>query len=190
MTAAAEMQRRIERFNALVEPRLDRLYRVAYRLTGNRPDAEDLVQEACLQAWEKLPTEADSPHVGHWLTRVLYHRFIDGARRRHRSPLESRCDTVAFAETVPSQLPGPCELAELAERERMLERAWAELEPMQKVLLSLRAEGFSLAEIEEVTRIDRQVLRARLHRARQSFVRHLRRADSASPPPKQAEANR
>jgi RNA polymerase sigma factor (sigma-70 family) len=79
----------LERFKALVEPQLEGLYRVARRLAGNRLDAEDLVQETCLSAWQKLPAEADEPHVDRWLLRVLYHRFVDGTRRKRRLPPSS-----------------------------------------------------------------------------------------------------
>jgi DNA-directed RNA polymerase specialized sigma24 family protein len=42
-----------QRFHRLIEPHLDALFRAAYRLTRNRPDAEDLVQEACVRAFER-----------------------------------------------------------------------------------------------------------------------------------------
>ena len=184
------MHRRLKRFQALIEPRLERLYRVAYRLTGNRPDAEDLVQETCLLAWEKLPEQADIGHVDNWLTRVLYHRFVDAARRTHRAPVQALDGIDLWMETVPSQSPGPCELAEREDRERALDRAWQRLEAGQKVLLSLRAEGFGLVEIEEITGISRDVLRARLHRARQSLARHLRDADRTPVASTQTETSR
>jgi hypothetical protein len=50
-----------QRFHRLIEPHLDALFRAAYRLTRNRPDAEDLVQEACVRAFERLS----------WLLRVF-----------------------------------------------------------------------------------------------------------------------
>lgn len=169
------MTTRLEQFKELVEPRLARLYRVAYRLIGNRTDAEDLVQETCLLAWEKFPGDAEAAHVDRWLTKVLYHRFVDGTRRRkHRSPA-SLNDAGVMTGSMPDQHQGPCNLAQRIDDQRLLEHAWAQLEHGQQVLLTLRAEGFDLTEIEGITGIDRQVLRARLHRARQRLVRHLQR---------------
>jgi DNA-directed RNA polymerase specialized sigma24 family protein len=48
-------------------------------------------------------------------------------------------------------------------------------------LLVLRAEGYDLAEIETITGIGREVLRARLHRARRSLARHLEQQTGATP---------
>lgn len=169
---------KLERFKTLVEPQLEALHRVARRLVGNRVDAEDLVQETCLSAWQKLPNEAEAAHVDHWLLRVLYHRFIDGTRRKRRSPpsLNGANDPT---ETLPSPNPGPDELVALDESERTFDRAWLKLEPAQQALLSLRAEGCGLTEIEQITGIGKDVLRARLHRARLSLARHLTDAKGA-----------
>jgi RNA polymerase sigma-70 factor (ECF subfamily) len=72
---------RLKQFKALVEPCLEDLHRAACRLTGNATDAEDLVQDCCLRAWESFP-EIESPaHLKHWLLRVIYNRFVDGRRR-------------------------------------------------------------------------------------------------------------
>lgn len=172
---------RLDRFKALVEPQLETLYRVARRLTGNRVDAEDLVQETCLSAWQKLPADAESAHVDRWLLRVLYHRFIDGTRRTRRSPLKNGADDPS--ETLPSPTPGPYELAARDEIQRAFTRAWLKLEPAQQALLSLRAEGCGLVEIEAITGISRDVLRARLQRARASLARHLAATEAAHDAP-------
>jgi DNA-directed RNA polymerase specialized sigma24 family protein len=64
-------------------------------------------------------------------------------------------------------------LQQQADDERAFVRAFLLLEPIQRTLLTLRAEGHDLAEIEAVTGIDREVLRGRLHRARRSLARCL-----------------
>ena len=135
---------RLERFKALIEPQLRGLHRAAFRLAGNRSDAEDLVQETCLTAWEKLPAVSATEHLDRWLLRVLTHRFIDGARRRQRGPVQSlnaACDPTSNLESPEY---GPADLAEQTESECRLHDAWSKLEPTQKVLLSLRAEGFKV----------------------------------------------
>lgn len=184
------MEAKLERFKTLIEPQLGGLYRVAYRLAGNRLDAEDLVQEVCLRAWEKLPSEATSAHVARWLLHVLYHLFVDGQRRKRRGPVESLNGADDPTPDMTSPTSRPDELAELAEHERVLDRAWSHLEPAQQVLLSLRAEGYGLGEIEEITGISRDVLRARLHRARQSLVRRLEDAERSVPTPTRAGRRR
>ncbi|HWL62327.1 MAG TPA: RNA polymerase sigma factor [Steroidobacteraceae bacterium] len=59
-----------QRFHRLIEPHLDALFRAAYRLTRNRPDAEDLVQEACVRAFERLDSLSEEGAVKSWLLRV------------------------------------------------------------------------------------------------------------------------
>lgn len=159
-------------FASLVAPRLDVLYRAAFRLTGRTADAEDLVQDTCISALEKLATLERVEYPDRWLLRVLYNRFIDGSRRRRRSPvvaLDGLYELPAFA----SREPGPEEIAAAEDGERAFHAAWLELEPMQRALLALRAEGYGLAEIETITGVGRDVLRARLHRARRSLARQL-----------------
>jgi len=164
---------RLERFRQRVEPELPGLYRTAHRLTGNRADAEDLVQDTCLAAWEKPPPDDANRSLRHWLLRVLHHRFIDGARRRDRGPVRSLNSANDPTPGLVSPKPGPAELALQHEDELALDHAWQQLEPIQQMLLILRAEGYGLAEIAEITGIGRDVLRARLQRARRSLARQL-----------------
>src|SRR5690606_21468911 len=143
-------------FGRLVRPEIPALFRAAYRLLRNRADAEDLVQDVCIKANENLAQldQCESPLA--WLMRVLYHRFVDGARQRKRSPtvtadvseLPALAGEVSSAEDVASQ----------ADRERAFERAWLELEETQRALLSLRAEGYGLAEIAAITGLSEDVL--------------------------------
>lgn len=172
------MEARLKRFRSMVEPMLGTLYRTARRLTGNRLDAEDLVQDTCLRAWEQLPPPRESVSLDHWLLRVLYHRFIDETRRRKRAPVQPLNGADDPTDRLRSANAGPEELAEHAERERAFDAAWLQLERSQRVLLSLRAEGYGIGEIEKITGIGRDVLRARLHRARRSLARHLQDAGS------------
>jgi RNA polymerase sigma-70 factor (ECF subfamily) len=159
-------------FDALVTPHLTLLYRVAYRLFRNSPDAHDLVQDTCIAACENLRELQGVDRPERWLLRVLQNRFINVAKRRRRSPLvplEDRPDVAHFA----SNDPGPEDLLQQGDAARELERAFLQLEAMQRTLLCLRAEGYGLTEIESITGVGKEVLRARLHRARRSLAQHL-----------------
>jgi RNA polymerase sigma-70 factor (ECF subfamily) len=156
-------QRDHARFAALLHRHADSLYRAGYRLAGNRPDAEDLVQEVCVRAFESFADLARADQPLAWLLKVQYRVFLDGARRRRRSPLEPMRDDF---ESLPADDPGPDALAESALAERRFERAWDALEKQQRALLGLQAEGYTLAEIREITDLSTDVLKARLYRAR------------------------
>lgn len=172
-------QARLQEFEKLIEPLLGRLYRAAHRLTRNRADAQDLVQETCVCAWERLSAIGDSVHVERWLLRTLYHRFVDGARRRRQAPVDPLNGTERPREPA-STAPGPDVLAEQAELERRLDAAWLELDRDQRLLIALRAEGYGIAELEAITGVDRGALRARLHRARRSLARNLEKPEDSA----------
>ncbi len=101
-------------FARVVEAYARRLYAVAYRLLGNRDDAEDAVQRALLKAFEARESYAPRWAVSTWLYRVLTNVCIDELRRRRRTPPEplprgrpgsavERLDLTRALETVPRE---------------------------------------------------------------------------------------
>jgi RNA polymerase sigma factor (sigma-70 family) len=160
-------------FDKLIAPHFEALYRAAYRLTGNQPDADDLVQEVCLRAYPKLAELESLDYVQGWLLRVQYRVFVDGKRRRQRSPLRPMSSEIESSDYMISADPGPDEQAEGLLANGLLERAWIELERSQQALLALHAEGYSLGELQEITGLSKNVLTARLHRARTRFAKLL-----------------
>jgi len=160
---------------------VEHVFRVAYRLTGNRADAEDLAQDVCEAALRKAPELATAQDCRRWLLRVLYNRFVDRKRHDRRSPLvaedegvEGSADAALAADAL-----DPEELAAQSDAERALGRAWARLEPAQQMLLMLRAEGHELDEIARITDLDKPALSSRLHRARSSLAKYLEDEQSA-----------
>jgi len=67
------------------------IYTVAYRLTGNHPDAQDLVQEVLLRVQRGLATYTPGSLHG-WLSRITTNAFLDDARRRQRRPTDALPD--------------------------------------------------------------------------------------------------
>jgi RNA polymerase sigma factor (sigma-70 family) len=151
-------------FGALVTPHLPALFRSAYRLTGNRQDAEDVVQEVCVRAFTHLAAMRTLDQPKSWLLKIAYRVFIDGARRRTRSPV--RASTEDFDATRVSDEPTPEECTEAELAERRLLAALTELDREQRALLSLHVEGYTLAELTAMTDLSADVLKARLYRAR------------------------
>jgi RNA polymerase sigma-70 factor (ECF subfamily) len=149
---------------------VEQIFRVACRLTGNAHDAEDLVQDVCERALRKAPELANPDDYRRWLLRVLYNRFVDGARHRRRSPLVAGDTAAALTRQT---APDAETLAVQSDAETALELAWGRLEPDQQMLLLLRAEGHDLGEISRILEIDRPALSCRLHRARASLAKNL-----------------
>lgn len=166
-----------QRFEALVRPHYDTLYRVAYRLTRTVHDAEDLVQEACVRAYPHLEKLAGLEDPRGWLLNVMRHLFIDLTRRYERSHVSS-LETTAV-EPLHDDRPGPAELADSALAGRRLDRAWRRLDAEQRELLALHdIEGYSLKELVEMTGFKEGTLKSRLHRARVRLGKLLRLEES------------
>jgi RNA polymerase sigma factor (sigma-70 family) len=153
-----------EDFAQLVAPHLDALFRAAYRLAGNRSDAEDLVQDVCVRAYALLGTLKTIEQPKRWLLKIQYRAFVDGVRHRDRSPLRTTGEDLDA--TALSEEPGPDDVAEAALSERRILEALTHLEKQQRALLALQVEGYSLAEMQAITDLSTDVLKARLCRAR------------------------
>ena len=76
-----------DQFAVHIAPHMEALFRLAYRLLRNTADAQDLVQDTCLSACGRLQEVAATDSPRKWLLTVLHNRFIDGQRRRNRSPI-------------------------------------------------------------------------------------------------------
>jgi RNA polymerase sigma-70 factor (ECF subfamily) len=160
----------------VLEPHLGALYRAAYRLCRNRPDAEDLVQEVCVRAFANGNRFAalDSPRA--WLLRVQYNLFVDGTRRAARASADSLEDVEAIRELAQADEIEHVEAAQLSER---LSAAWECLSRDQQALLALHTEGYTIAEIALIMGRPRTALKARLHRARVRLGKALSAQPSA-----------
>ena len=161
-----------QRFRNLVQPHFAALYRAALRLTRGRADAEDLVQEVCLRACIRLEDLAAVANPRAWLMRALYHLFIDWTRRKRRQAAVPLIGDDA-AHGVASEEAGPDLAAEAARTHERLAAVWHRLDPEQRALLSLHAEGNDLEELAAIFAINRNALSARLHRARQRLAKLL-----------------
>jgi len=164
---------RKQEFESLVAPHIDALYKAAYRLTREPHDAEDLVQDVCLRAYAELEKLRNLDYLLGWLLRVQYRVFVDGDRRRRRSPVSAPGSADGIGEYWVSDAPGPEDLTEGALQQQQLAAAWQSLSAEQRALLGLHAEGYELAELEQITGKSRNVLSARLHRARRRLARLL-----------------
>jgi RNA polymerase sigma-70 factor (ECF subfamily) len=71
------MNDQIEEFEKLVKANRDALYRIAYRLTGNRDDAEDLLLEALTEAWESFNYFQKGTEFVRWVATIMTHTFLD-----------------------------------------------------------------------------------------------------------------
>ena len=133
-------------FRELVAPHLAALYRSAYRLTGNRADAEDVVQEVCVRAYTHLATLRSLEQPKSWLLKIAYRVFVDGARRRVRSPVRATAEDFD-ATRHDRRARAPRRAPKASSPSAALLAALAALDREQRALLALHVEGYSLAEL-------------------------------------------
>lgn len=141
-----------------------RVYRLAYRLTGNSHDAEDLTQEVFVRVFRSLPNYTPGTFEG-WLHRITTNLFLDLTRRRQRIRFEGLGDDAASrlsgAEPTPSQAFDDRHLDfDIAE-------ALAGLSPEYRAAVVLcDIEGLAYEEIADVLGVKLGTVRSRIHRGR------------------------
>jgi len=140
-------------FRELVESYSAKLFRLAWRITGDEQSAEDAVQEAFLRAYRSLDRFDARSQFGTWLHRIAVNAALDLARKqqRHRDRREDWPEETAGGdEPLSSPAPGPDRIALSLEVERAVRSGLAELSAMERTAFVLRHfEGRSIAEICE-----------------------------------------
>ena len=141
-----------------------RVYRLAYRLTGNQHDAEDLTQEVFVRVFRSLSSYTPGTFEG-WLHRITTNLFLDGARRKQRIRFEG------LGEDVAQRLPGnnltPAQIWDERHFDGDIQAALRALPPDYRAAVVLcDIEGFSYEEIAATMGVKLGTVRSRIHRGR------------------------
>jgi RNA polymerase sigma-70 factor (ECF subfamily) len=160
-------------FDALIRPRLDKLFRMAMAITRSEADARDAVQEACVSAWRQLPRLRERDRFDSWLAQILVNACRAHLRRQRRTDVRE----IAVGESDD----GPAQPAfstgghgeQIAEVEA-IRRAFDRLDPNVRTLLVLHyQEEQPLAEIARVFGAPVGTIKWRLSNARKALDRAL-----------------
>jgi RNA polymerase sigma factor (sigma-70 family) len=154
-------------FDTLVRPHVKYLYRLAFRFCGNKDDAEDLVQDLLLKLYPRRVELAEVEKLRPWLTTSLYRMFIDGTRRRARSPIDLVDDENGFYEMVEGDEDRPDDSLVREQQLNHLQKAFERLSEDHRILITLHdIEGYRLTELQEMLDVPVGTLKSRIHRAR------------------------
>ena len=173
------------RFNELMNETYRKVYNMAYRLSGNRPDAEDLTQDAYYRAYRSFGDyEGDRPFEN-WIFRIVTRLYLDLLRNRRR-----RVQTVSYDNTLPSEVGGDSVRFEIADdqpspEQLLIENAYSE--PLQMALESLSPDQRELIELADVKQVPYTeiaemlgapvgTIRSRLHRTHKALRVKLEQA--------------
>ncbi len=158
-------------FAVLVRTHQHRLYRVALRLTGNAHTAEDVVQDALLQAWQHLPGFRRQSTFSTWVTRIVINRCHNLHRAAPTAPLPE--ETTAATALPPA--PDAETLALAAQRREAVRQAVLSLPFDQRAPLVLTTfAGYTHAEAGHILGISEAAAKVRSHRARRDLANRLR----------------
>ncbi|MCS7272783.1 MAG: sigma-70 family RNA polymerase sigma factor [Fimbriimonadales bacterium] len=187
MTHAAVVRSMDERlqqeFNELVERYYQQAYNIAYRLTGNAADAEDLVQEAFLRAYRFFDRYDRSMPFMNWFNRILTNLYIDEYRRRGRLRTVSIDETFTSEDgeesatfDLPDFTPSPMEQVLSKEYSEAIHEGLQQLSPEFRVAVVLAdIEGHSYEEIAEIMNTSIGTVRSRIHRGRKQLRDYIRK---------------
>lgn len=150
-------------FDLLVERYQDRVYDLAYRITGHHADAQDAAQEAFVKAYRALRTFRGAASFSTWLHRIAVNAALDAVRRR--PPTRS-----ASAETARASIDPLGDRAERAEVRERIHGAIAALPLDHRAVVVLRdVQGWSYEEIALIVGIPVGTVRSRLARGREAL---------------------
>ena len=168
-------------FRVLVERHSHNVFRLAFRMTRNQHDAEEIVQEAFLRAYQKLGQFAARANFGTWVYRIAANYAIDRVRQQRREEARKEKptrDDLYGRETDPVNLvtdgkPLPERLTLNAELREKMEEALGALTPAERTAFVMRHwEGCKIEEIAEVLKSNSGATKNTVFRA----VQKLRRA--------------
>lgn len=168
-------------FRVLVERHSRSVFRLAYRMTGNQADAEEVVQEAFLRAYRRLDRFEERANFGTWVYRIGVNCALDLMRKRktemeqrvtqHASDEEDRPDLM---ESAASSDPTPDRIALSGELKEHVEAAMKLLSPVERTAFVLRHhEGRSIEEIGAVLKLSVGATKNSVFRAVQKLRKEL-----------------
>ncbi len=167
-------------FERLMQPHLDRLYGLAWRLCGQRAEAEELFQTLLIKAFEKLDDLAAIEKPGPWLSRVMVNLFIDEKRRFTRRRVHIVEEDVLGDDGVAAyaaERTGPEHDHQRLDTIRRLESALNQLSEDHRLVVLLHdSDGYKLEEIQDLIGVPVGTIKSRLHRAR-ARLREILTAD-------------
>jgi RNA polymerase sigma-70 factor (ECF subfamily) len=170
----------VDLFGQLVEEHRDKLYRVAYRMTGDADDAQDLLQDALVEAYRAFRKFQRGSHFDKWLYRIMTNTFIDRQRQKKRSGVRLSLDTgsddgeEAKVRELPDVASDPSEIVMRHTIAEPIQRALDALPAEFKMVLILAdVEEFSYEEISAMMGTPVGTVRSRLHRARSMARKHI-----------------
>jgi RNA polymerase sigma-70 factor, ECF subfamily len=164
-------------FRLLVEQHSRAVFRLAFRMTGNEQDAEDVVQETFLRAYRQLDKYEARASFSTWLYRIASNYSLDliRMRKRHEDKRErGKAEERDILQTLPVNTPGPDRIVYSSQVQERVNEALNELSAQERTAFVLRHfEGMSIDEIGETLGTGTNATKHSIFRAVQKLRRSL-----------------
>ena len=176
-------------FRRLVERHSRNVFRLAYRMTKNEHDAEDVVQEAFLKAYRSIDRFEERAHFGSWIYRIAANCAYDSLRARERrqevaEPVATGSAGDGPVVEMPSVDPSPDRLVFGGEVRRRVDMAMRRMSALEKSAFTLRhLQGMSIEEIGRALDLDASAAKQSVFRAVRKVREALGRDASLRPTP-------
>ncbi len=171
-SAAVPETETLPSWDEIVRAHSARVYRLAYRLTGNQHDAEDLTQEVFVRVFRSLASYTPGTFEG-WLYRITTNLFLDGARRRQRIRFDGLPEDAH--DRLPARGHGPAEQVDNDEFDHDVQDALAALpEDFRAAVVLCDIQGMTYDEIADVLGVKLGTVRSRIHRGRSMLRKQLK----------------
>lgn len=172
----------------VVQTHAARVYRLAYRLTGDQHDAEDLTQEVFVRVFRSLSSYTPGTFEG-WLHRITTNLFLDMVRRRRRIRFEGLVDDAA--DRLEGRERSPAQVYDDSHLDPDVDAALAALPPdFRAAVVLCDIEGLSYEEIAATLGIKLGTVRSRIHRGRAMLRNALEHRAPRPPGSEQPEPGR
>jgi RNA polymerase sigma factor (sigma-70 family) len=159
-------------WDEVVREHADRVYRLAYRLSGNKYDADDITQDVFIKVFRSLSSYKPQTFEG-WLHRITVNIFLDMVRRRGRVKMQALPED---SERLKGEEASPEEIYSDTHLDPDLQASLDELPPdFRAAVVLCDVEGLSYEEIGATLGVKLGTVRSRIHRGRQALKSSLER---------------
>ncbi len=173
----ADVKAGFKEFDNLVKKYQKQAYNIAYRMTGNHADAEDLTQEAFVRAYRFFGRYRRDWPFDNWLYKIMTNLFVDNLRRKPKSKVQSLDQPLEFGDKsddvfleVPDVRSNPERLMMSRELDGHIQQALNSLPADFRMTVILSdIEGMSYEEVSEAMKCSLGTVRSRLHRGRKQL---------------------
>ncbi len=155
-------------FSYLVNQYKNIVFNIVLRISKNKEDAEELVQDTFLKAFQKLNTFKSKSKFSTWLYRIAYNLAISKSRKKviKTERFDDYINEIIDYESIFNEL----EHTELKERQKLIKTAIEELPEMDALLITLfYLNNLTIDEIYEITGLNKSNIKVRLYRARKKL---------------------